>query len=343
MYQDRTETPFSIQDQVAVTWQELLAEIIEDKQERHRIAYALGIRSHLLVRWVRNEASPHVEQLRQLVELMRPAYHTQMQRLVEDDLHGRHEEKPVLGNEVPSEFYKEIVQKYTTLPATWQGRELQQAVLRQIVHHLSRLDPDEHGIVVLLITCVTPQQGQPVRSLRAISSFGSGLLTYRLWDGFLGAESHSGYVVATGLPAILPCGSSHSDALTTLDFPDDIHSVIAAPLRRGERIAGCLTACSLQPEAFASARLALLQDYADLLAAFRFEKTDFYRLQQIQLGVMPPHTFQRTTIASFQQRVASAIRAATQQSRSMTLQQVETQVWQDLESDLLLHSAPCLA
>ena len=63
------------------TWRDLLARIINDPQEKRRIADALGVNPTTLVRWVRGDATPRQQSLQGLLEVV-PQYRARLLPLI---------------------------------------------------------------------------------------------------------------------------------------------------------------------------------------------------------------------------------------------------------------------
>ena len=99
--------------QEATTWRELLGSIIQDPQERRRLANELGVNPVTLTRWVNSESSPRSQSIQRLLNALpqhRKALHDQLldefgglisepeDTLTEDSL-----------SKIPSEFYIRVL------------------------------------------------------------------------------------------------------------------------------------------------------------------------------------------------------------------------------------------
>src|SRR5437763_651946 len=81
----------------------------------------------------------------------------------------------------------------------------------------------------------------------------------------------------------------------------------SVPILCAARIAGCLLVSSTQYNyVLQQARLALIEDYANLLA-LAFEPEEFYEPYEIELRVLPNQEIQKKHFANFRQRVANTM------------------------------------
>jgi len=111
-------------------------------------------------------------------------------------------------------------------------------------------------------------------------------------------------------------------------------SVTAYPILRKGRIAGSILITSACDNYFTPKRLALIQNYANLIA-LAFQPEEFYDPKYIQLGIMPAATVQKPYFATFRQRVANVMRVSLNSRRPINIADAEQLVWQQLEEDLL--------
>ena len=156
---------------------------------------------------------------------------------------------------------------------------------------------------------------------------------------FLGAESLAGYVVTNSRPQVIDDLRIANTVVPAYQAEHEV-SAIAHPIMYTNRVAGCLLLSSTQPSYFASPALrSLIADYTQLIA-LAFTPESFYPLEQIELQVMPPLEQQQANFTTFQQRVTALMRDAYNNSRPLTREQSELQVWQQLEEELLYVAAP---
>src|SRR5215472_6422154 len=102
------------------TWRELLGSIIQDPQERRRLANELNINPVTLTRWVNNESSPRPHSIQRLLNALpqhRKALHEQLLNefgsLIVESEDTLTEE---LQYKVPSEFYTRVLRTRATIP-----------------------------------------------------------------------------------------------------------------------------------------------------------------------------------------------------------------------------------
>src|SRR5437660_10829856 len=106
--------------QEATTWRELLGSIIQDPQERRRLANELSINPVTLTRWVNNESSPRPQSIQRLLNALpqqQKALHAQLMNefggLIAESVDILTED---LQNKIPSEFYMRVLRTRATIP-----------------------------------------------------------------------------------------------------------------------------------------------------------------------------------------------------------------------------------
>ena len=150
---------------------------------------------------------------------------------------------------------------------------------------------------------------------------------------FFGAESLAGYAITRCRPAI-DANISESPGLLPIRRMQYEKSAAAYPIMRAGFVAGAFVVSSTQPNYFqAPSHQALAQGYADLML-LAFEPEEFYDPQQVLLRIMPSHEIQISYFASFRHRVATVIRQAALNGKTMNALQAEKLVWQQLEEEL---------
>ena len=73
--------------QESPTWRDFLGSIIQDPQERRRLANELGINPVTLTRWVNNESSPRSRSIQRLLTAL-PQHRKALLELLLDDFEG---------------------------------------------------------------------------------------------------------------------------------------------------------------------------------------------------------------------------------------------------------------
>jgi transcriptional regulator with XRE-family HTH domain len=316
------------------TWRELLGKVIADPQERQRIADALGVNPITLTRWATNKSNPRQDNLRPLFEAL-PQYRQLLTRLIAQEFPQLINEdlaQESIATTIPSSFYAQVLNVHTTSPTRLRVSTLRLLILQQIITHL---DPHQEGILAVIAQCVPPRAGQKVRSLhmtygRSTPTWGS-LIENRIL--FFGAESQIGQALSTAQPVVVNTPEVREMLFPMYGTPFDTSS-LAYPLLQAERVAGCLAVASTQTHYFTPERLELLQEYAHLLV-LAFEPDEFYDLQDVELGMMPPAERQQVHLMNFQKRVTQHLIQASQSNQVLSRPQAELMVWQELEEEFL--------
>lgn len=317
------------------TWRELLGTIIENVQERQRIASQLGVNSITLTRWANNEAHPRSRNLQLLLQAI-PEQHmsrfTELLRKEYNNLHEVQAVKEVEAGKIPSRFYTSILQAYTKTAPNLRFWSIGKLVIQQV---LQQLDPYRTGFIASIIGCNTPPNGEKVRSLRIRLGQGTGIWQ-GTWDRvpyFIGIETLSGYVVSSRHPTTIQ--DIHAQQTYYPMFrQESSRSLSVIPIQKAEGIAGCLYLCSTQANYFQPHRVELLQDYAELLS-LAFVNEEYYPPEQIEMGVLPSLEEQEPYFLNFQQRLVHVIRESAQQKIHLNNQQATQKVLQQLEYELL--------
>ncbi|GHO69559.1 hypothetical protein KSC_084510 [Ktedonobacter sp. SOSP1-52] len=324
------------------TWRGLLGQIISDAQERQRIADLLRVNPITLTRWAKARSKPRAESLRQLIDVL-PTQRQQLIELITSEYPHLFAEEEAWQEDIapliPSNFYTRVLNIHTTSSLFLRSSAICIAILQQILAHL---DPTQNGMEVCIAQCVPSQspvilsdvQQPRIHSLR--TTFGRGTPPWNNHENqtvFFGAESLIGQAALRG----------HYIAIQTRDerqrlFPAHAtaleESIIGLPIVRADRVAGVLSIASTQPHFFASTCLDLAIHYAELLT-LAFESHEFYRIQDLDLGLLPPIQRQQSSIANFQLQVTQTMIQAQQQGEPLTRPVAELRTWQEIESRLL--------
>lgn len=322
--------------QESPTWRDLLGNIIQDPQERRRLANELGINPITLTRWVNHESSPRSHSIQRLLNAL-PQHRKDLLDLHIDEFGEFMTETDGsltedLLTKIPSEFYIRVLHTLATIPTVLRFSSLCDLILQQA---LEQLDPMRSGLAMIVVRCMSPTPEGKIRSLR--ESIGRGTPP---WENnldqqsiFLGAESLAGNVVSLGRPIV------NQNLTENQSISPGYHglweaSATAAPIMREGNVAGCILVSSTQPNYFQQSRQTLIESYADLLA-LAFEHGDFYDTRHIELGLVPFQEVQRLYLADFRQRLSETMLQAAKNKQSLTIFQAEQIVWKQFEEELL--------
>jgi hypothetical protein len=316
------------------TWRELLGQVISDQQERLRIAEAVGINPITLTRWATNKSNPRLDNLRPLLSAL-PQYRQQLMRLIAVEYPQVLNAAPAfteIAPEIPSAFYARVLNAHTSSPSLLRGSAVSILILQQLVEHL---DPQQLGLVAVIAQCMPPVPGGKVRSLR--KTVGRGTPPWHNIEHstcFLGAEGQAGRALTAGHFTAIQTQEEKLRLFPTHCMPEE-ESTVSFPILLADRVAGCLGITSTRRYYFTQMHLDLIQRYVDLLV-LAFAEHEFYPLQDIKLGVMPPAIQQQPLLASFQQRVTRRLIEATHNHhQSVNRMQVEQVIWREIEEELL--------
>jgi len=322
--------------QESPTWRDFLGRIIQDPQERRRLANELGINPVTLTRWVNNESSPRSQSIQRLLKAL-PQHRKALLELLADDFEGFIGEtedslSEDLLHKIPSEFYIRVLHTRATIPKVLRYSSLCDLIMQQA---LEQLDPKRLGLAVIVVRCMPPSREGKIRSLR--ESLGRGTPPWEVnldqQAILLGAESLAGHTVSLGHPIV------NQDLSENTSMAPGYHglweeSAVAAPILLEGNVAGCILVSSTQPNYFLPSRQTLIESYADLIA-LAFEPDEFYDTRQIELGLVPFQDVQRSYLSGFRQRLNATMLQATKNQQPLTIFQAEQIVWQQFEEELL--------
>src|SRR5438874_6631271 len=322
--------------QEATTWRELLGSIIQDPQERRRLANELGINPVTLTRWVNNESSPRSQSIQRLLNAL-PQHRKALLDQLLDEFGGLIAETESSLTEdllfkIPSEFYIRVLRTRATIPKVLRFSSLCDLILQQA---LEQLDPNRVGIAVTVVRCMPPSADKKIRSLR--ESVGRGTPP---WESnldqqaiLLGAESLAGHTVSLGR-LVENQDLSEKQSLSPGYHGQWEESAAAAPIMLEGKVSGCLLVSSSQPNYFQQSRQTLIESYADLIA-LTFDAIEFYDTWQIELGLVPFQEVQKLYLSGFRQRLSETMIQATKNQQPLTIFEAEQIVWQQFEQELL--------
>ncbi len=315
-------------------WRNFLASIIQEPQERQRIANELGVNPVTLTRWVNKEATPRSQNIQRLLKALPQHRKVLIELLSEDGLGAEIEEALIEDSQqaIPREFYVRVLRTRTTIPKELRFSSLCDLILQQA---LKQLDSQRQGMAIIIARCMPPSQEGKIRSLReslgrGTPPWGSNLEQQAI---LLGAESLAGHAVTSGRLIVnqnLTDGQGVSPGYRGLWE----ESAAAAPIMLEGNVAGSLLVSSTQPNYFLPLQQTLIQDYADLIA-LAFGSEEFYETQQIELGLVPLQEVQQAYLSVFRQRLAETMIQAARKQQPLTVIQAEQLVWQQFEEELL--------
>jgi hypothetical protein len=321
--------------QQAQTWRDLLNQCIGNAVERQRIACELEVNIITLQRWVKGESTPRVENLQRLLVVL-PQYREVLLKLIKEEFPDfAPVEYDTLADEtgtIPAEFFARINHALAITPAELRFWTLGEVIVKQA---LDALDFRRHGMAITVAQCMPPAPDGSVRSLREVLGLGTppweSNLNQRLI--FLGAESLCGYVVISG--HLLTNQNLETQENREPGYQGTWEtSAAAAPIMRANAVAGSLLVSSTQSNYFTPARCSLIEQFAELIALI-FDSDEFYDIERIILGAMPPAEVQRPIMATFRRRVIDTTLQASRSHRSISALRAEEIVWQQIEEELL--------
>jgi hypothetical protein len=313
-------------------WRVLLGQIISDPIERQRIANELGVGPVTLFRWAKNASNPRPQNIQNLLHIL-PRHRSALFISISEEFPDititvdEHDlEDPT--REIPSEFYARVLSAYVDTPKVQHFWSIANNILLQA---LGQLDPNAIGMAITIAQCQAPTPGQPVRSLRerigrATPPWQTNLEQKAI---FLGAESMAGYALTTCRPLVVQNRAERGDVYPA-HWVEWEESAAAYPILLADTVAACLLVSSSQPGFFLPFRLNLIQHYAELLA-LAFDPQDFYRLEQIDLRVMPHYSRQEQYTSHIQQRISTIMIQAVNHRQPMSLVEAQHVALQELE------------
>lgn len=320
------------------TWREFLGKIIEDQQEKQRLAQLLGVNERTLDRWATGSSSPrssaHIRQLLKAFPDHREILSALMRPDFPDVVEQTDEEQSIFIDEiikdVPIPFYQRILETYATAVEPVRAWTICNLVLQQLSQ---QLDVDHQGIRVLLMQCQAAKETSKVQSLRLLFEHTGGQAVSENRSIFYGAESLAGVAVMKGIPQVKQ--RMYSSDLLLVHNPQrfPLRSAAAAPIQRAGRCAGSMLVLSPHAAFFTQARMVVLQHYMHLLT-LAFQEQEFYDQASIDLQLMPAENAQMQVIETFQERVLSLFCQARERKESLTWQQAEQLATSEIEAAL---------
>ncbi len=323
------------------TWRDLLGSLNES--EKRRIVEKLEIQGKTLDRWISGHTGlPRSRKIQQLFTLLpantRPLFVTLLQQDPGFAKYANEIALPRLNLEIPSAFYARILETNVSTTGSLRFTAVCQLTLEQAI---GLLDPDSFGLYMTILKCTPSSHGGKIRSLRQQSSMGTHPWS-AIIDGtrfFFGEESVVGQAVMKESPFVLQDIHSHGNS-KQLSIHQDEYVVSTAALRiqREGRIAGALLVASTQANFFTPSRLAILQQYCNLVVV-AIGDDEFYQLQQIEFGRMPPVSVQQEYIAQIHKRISARVKQAPRGERLKMWPEAERDVIHQIEDELLALAA----
>lgn len=322
------------QDQPLSAWRLLLQQAIAEPEERRRIAEYLHVNAATLARWSHGTSNPHPSSLQALVDVL-PFPRRQIIAAIQQEypeLAFHTISAYAIPQDIPNWFYTHILDAHNQLPASIHSERMLSLILRQLLLHF---DPLEECMAAYVAQCTPPRSGQKVRSLYI--TYGVGSLSCPHIEHshyFLGAESQTGNALQSQRSIVMP-----DYAIAMQHYPSHrqkgIESAISYPLSHRGEVAGCLIVISTRPHSFSLAHMELVRQYANLLV-LAFEREQFYRLEQVALGLIPPASCQEPYIMPLRRKMVQRIIQAARDQRTLPQKEALVQAWQEVE-EILLH------
>lgn len=321
------------------TWRTVLGIIIQNAQEKQRIARELRVSPITLTRWASGESIPRSPSLHRLVTTVPPQHRELLLQLIKEEFRdflssSDADVESIEALFVPVEFYTRVLHTRAGIPKNLLFSSLCDLILQQA---LKQLDPYRTGMAITVARCMPPRWGNKVQSLREVTGRGTFPWNDNLDQQgiLLGIESLAGHAVISGhleinqhLGEELNVSPGYKSGWES--------SALATPIMRTGMFAGSLLVVSVQANYFLPGISKLVESYADLVAlAFEFE--DFYEPKQIELSILPPFAQQLPYVAQFRNRVIEMMLQATRNTHPITVLQAEQLVWQQIEEQLLVH------
>ena len=320
------------------TWRSLLKSILQNAQEKQRLAAELGVTNVTLGRWVDHISNPRPQSLRQLAKSL-PEQRVLIQMLIEEEFPGTFSGSPgEISDEVPEDIPHALYISVLHTHATIGGRQRFWSITDQVLQDAVRqLDPHQEGISVTLATLVPPSTGQKVRSMREVAGRGNHPWKHMLERQytFLGVESLAGFAVSESRQLSVQDKSDRANRYPG-QWVDWEESSTACPLKKEGMIGGCLIASSTQPGYFTPLREKLVQEYAELIV-LALNQHDFFSDDQVQLVLMPSQNEQEAYVAKtdIRKRLTDVVQQASQKKQAIHVSQAEIIVAQQLEEELV--------
>jgi transcriptional regulator with XRE-family HTH domain len=317
-------------------WRELLGQYISTVQERQRIADYIGVAPITLTRWASGESNPRLESIRRLLyalsdkrQLLLPSLQEEFREYAAS-LSSVASETDI-PRTISGEFYARVLHTLSITRESLRFASLGDLILQQALKHL---DPSRMGMAVIVASCVMPEEGEKVQSLReqlgrGTPPWGSHLEQQGI---LLGAESLAGQALLTWHLERNPQLGTSSIAPGYRGQWEE--SAVAMPILHQGKVAGSLLVSSTQPDYFTPDMHQLVEQYAELLALI-FDPENFYDWDRIALTIMPTPEQQAPLLATYRTRLMQMMGQAQRNHESLSFIQAERRVWKQIEQEMV--------
>ena len=319
-------------------WRIYLDDIIKKRKpaEKDYLYQQIGITRTTVQRWRNGDNIPDPTHIHCLLQALPDEERSRLRTLMQQDEKLHLPNDSLLAGEtdrIPQHIYQEVLRISRDAPDRFW------LVAGTILFHLlAQLTiPEQAGAEIIIARCMSPRADGKIRSLQAYAARGTAPWRpdFHLMEGFFGAESLAGYVVAQRHGMMIP---DIRDSQLTVPLycqeQEQEQSSAAVPIMREGKVVGALIAICTHVVTDEKLLL-LLERYADLLLLAFFDE-EFYPISVIELGLMPDLCTQKAYFASFRQRVSEEYKRSVGEGE--TLQEVgsiEAKVRQDIETELL--------
>lgn len=225
---------------------------MKNPEEKKRIVQQANIQPITLTRWIKGVSTPRVEKMRSLLKALPRSSSRTFEQLISADF-PHFSSQPTEGSqnepsEIPQELYVRVLKIYACTPSRLCQQMLRKLILQQMIKHF---DPGCSGLTIRIARCLWSRTENKVRSLQVVQEVGTPPWGSDLSQSMilLGAESLAGMAVMENCPI----GASkrvQDFRLNSLHWGKYEQSVLACPLMRQSRVAGCFLIASTQPDAF---------------------------------------------------------------------------------------------
>lgn len=320
----------------AQNWRELLSGIIEDHQEKQRLARELLLNPITLERWASRQTTPHQRNLRQLVQVLRPAHQASMVDLIQQEFpafDGDASQVVVISaeeipEELPTVFAMRVIGAYASIMPTIRYWTITNLIFQQLLTQLNiRSESVRHSIGVL--KCTPPLSPDlPVQSCY--------LASFRAYDAITTVQADALPVYFFGLEFLstYPLHPIVRDLATQSEeiFPVSagMKSLAFFPLQRAGDLAGFL--CVMRTKEFHQTTMNLLAYYANLLT-LSFTDRQFYPLGRVVLEAFPMPA-QQMSYQMANRSMRQRLRDLREQKGPLSQEELETAVLGELEAEL---------
>lgn len=308
------------------TWRDMLLKIIENSDQRARIAEALDVTEKTIGRWATGINTPKISTMVGLIEVIPSWYREAFSNLVIAEFPEMTKRVEATGlsleetvSDIQSVLYDRVLHEriHAFSPVSQWGMSM--LILQQCA---SQLDTDRTGIIAIVTKCAGPP---PIKQLRneymEVSSFWPGEISKQRF--FRGSESIAGAVVESLQPLVVNNTKQGGERIEPQ--VEGINSFAIYPILSFGNIAGCLVILSSEFNHFTSRRIELLRRYSELLS-LAFPDGEFYAAEQIQLQIVPEHAVQLLMLERMQQLVYKELTQAEQHDQYLDRHEAEQRV-----------------